>query len=236
LTVSDLDFSYGAVQVLFDVSLAVQEGEVLALLGTNGAGKSTVLRAITGISSVDRGTIYLRDRDITSARPAERLARGIVQVPGGKGVFPNLSVRENLRARGYVVRKKNLEARIERAIAPFPVLAQRLSQPAGSLSGGEQQMLALAGAMLLDPTILLIDELSIGLAPIVVEQLLATLAELKAHGLTIVVVEQSVNVALSIADRAVFMEKGQVRFEGQAQDLLARDDLVRAVFLGSENG
>ncbi len=154
-------------------------------------------------------------------------------MPGGKATFPGLSVHDNLRARGFSIGRHELEARIGKALELFPLLTGRLGRLAGSLSGGEQQMLAIAGAIMLDPELLLIDELSLGLAPIVVERLLDTIAELKRSGLTMVVVEQSVNVALSIADRAVFMEKGEVRFEGPAEDLLERDDLVRAVFLGT---
>jgi len=236
LQVRNLDFSYGAVQVLFDVSIDVWEGEVLALLGTNGAGKSTVLRAITGLSQPDRGVIRLGGRTITFAEPGTRLTHGIVQVPGGKATFPNLSVEDNLRARGFSVRRRDLDPRIDHALERFPVLRSRLDQPAGTLSGGEQQMLAIAGALLLEPKVLLIDELSLGLAPIMVQQLLEVVAALKDDGLTMVIVEQSINVALSIADRAVFMEKGQVRFEGPALELLERDDLVRAVFLGGEGG
>jgi ABC-type branched-subunit amino acid transport system ATPase component len=236
LEVRDVDFSYGPVQVLFEVNLDVRAGEVLALLGTNGAGKSTLLHAVTGLGAIDRGVLRLDGEDITRMAPDARLAKGIVEVPGGKGVFPSLSVRENLRARGYSVRRRGLDARIDGALAMFPILAQRLDQPAGTLSGGEQQMLALAGALMLEPRLLLIDELSLGLAPVIVQQLLDTVSGLKQQGLTMVIVEQSVNVALSIADRAVFMEKGQVQFEGPAQELLERDDLVRAVFLGGVGG
>ena len=236
LQVRHLDFSYGPVQVLFDVNLDVWEGEVVALLGTNGAGKSTVLRAVSGLSAGDRGVVRFAGRTLTFAEPRVRLEHGIVQVPGGKATFPNLSVAENLRARGYTVRQRDLEQRTERVLDIFPVLATRLDQPAGTLSGGEQQMLAIAGALLLDPKILLIDELSLGLAPVMVQQLLEVVRRLKEDGLTMVIVEQSVNVALSIADRAVFMEKGQVRFQGPAAELLERDDLVRAVFLGAEGG
>ena len=173
---------------------------------------------------------------MTFADPGTRLGLGIVQVPGGKATFPNLSVADNLRARGFSVRRRELDVRIDRALERFPVLRTRLDQPAGTLSGGEQQMLAIAGALLLDPKVLLIDELSLGLAPIMVQELLEVVAALKDDGLTMVIVEQSVNVALSIADRAVFMEKGRVRFQGAATDLLERGDLVRAVFLGGEGG
>jgi len=238
LQVRHLDFSYGSLQVLFDVSLDVREGEVLALLGTNGAGKSTLLRAISGLDPIDRGVVRLSGRTITYADPPTRVGLGVVQVPGGRSVFPSLSVEDNLVIGGFsmIADPTGLERRIDDVLALFPVLGDRLDQAAGTLSGGEQQMLGLAMAMLLRPRILLIDELSLGLAPVVVQQMLDTVARLKAEGLTMVIVEQSVNVALSIADRAVFMEKGQVRFEGPAADLIERDDLVRAVFLGGEGG
>ncbi|MFN2539799.1 MAG: ATP-binding protein [Mycobacteriales bacterium] len=236
LQVRHLDFSYGPVQVLFDVNIDVWEGEVVALLGTNGAGKSTVLRAVSGLSPGDRGVVRFAGRTLTYAEPRVRLEHGIVQVPGGKATFPTLTVADNLRARGYTVRHDDLEGRVQRVLELFPVLGTRLDQPAGTLSGGEQQMLALAGALMLNPKILLIDELSLGLAPVMVQQLLEVVARLKEEGLTMVIVEQSVNVALSIADRAIFMEKGQVRFHGPAAELLERDDLIRAVFLGAEGG
>ena len=238
LQVRHLDFSYGSLQVLFDVSLDVREGEVLALLGTNGAGKSTLLRAVSGLDYADRGVIRLSGRTITFAEPHTRVDLGVVQVPGGKAVYPTLSVADNLLAGGYTLigDPAELSARIEEVLDLFPALRPRLDQLAGTLSGGEQQLLGLATAMLLRPRILLIDELSLGLAPVMVQQVLETVERLKATGLTMVIVEQSVNIALSIADRAVFMEKGTVRFEGPAQELLHRDDLVRAVFLGSDGG
>jgi ABC-type branched-subunit amino acid transport system ATPase component/sugar phosphate permease len=238
LQVRNLDFSYGSVQVLFDVNLDVNEGEVVALLGTNGAGKSTVLRAVSGLCVPSRGVIRFDGETVTFADPATRVRRGIVQVPGGKAIFPTLSVMENLQAGAYtyIWDRDRLRARIEDAVALFPKLAERLDQPAGTMSGGEQQMLAIAKALLLDPRVLLIDELSLGLAPVVVQELLQVVEGLAAQGMTIVVVEQSVNVALAMASRAIFMEKGQVRFEGAAQELLDRDDLLRAVFLGGEQG
>jgi ABC-type branched-subunit amino acid transport system ATPase component len=238
LQIRHLDYSYGPVQVLFDVNLDVRRGEVLALLGTNGAGKSTLLRAISGLGFADRGVVRLAGRTVTFADPGTRVRLGIVQVPGGRAIFPTLSVAENLLAGAYtfIWDRKQLAARIDKVIELFPVLADRLDQPAETLSGGEQQMLGLASGLLLDPQILLIDELSLGLAPVVVQQLLEIVEQLKATGLTMVIVEQSINVALAVADRAVFMEKGEVRFEGPAADLLERDDLVRAVFLGGEGG
>ena len=238
LQVRNLDFSYGPLQVLFDVSVDVWPGETLALLGTNGAGKSTLLRAVSGLGIPDRGVIRVDGQSITFADTGTRVRQGVVQVPGGKAVFPSMSVAENLvvGAHTYVWDRDRLRRKFDEVLELFPKLRERLYQPAGTLSGGEQQMLAIAKGLLLDPKILLIDELSIGLAPIVVQDLLVIIEQLKAQGLTIVVVEQSVNIALKIADRAVFMEKGRVRFEGPAHELLERDDLVRAVFLGGEGG
>ena len=238
LQVRHLDFSYGPVQVLFDVNLDVRRGEVLALLGTNGAGKSTVLRAISGLGFADRGVVRLAGRTITFSEPGTRVRLGLVQVPGGKSIFPSLTVKDNLLAGAYtfIWDRRRVLARIDEVLDLFPILTERLDQPAGTLSGGEQQMLGLASALLLDPQVLLIDELSLGLAPVVVQRLLGIVERLKQTGLTMVIVEQSINVALAVADRAVFMEKGQVRFEGPAMELIDRHDLVRAVFLGGEGG
>lgn len=238
LQIRNLDFSYGQVQVLFGVDVDVRRGEVLALLGTNGAGKSTLLKAICGLSLPSRGVVRMDGRNITYLSAEDRVSEGLVQVPGGKAIFPTLSVRENLLAGAYsfIWDQDRVGARIDDVLQLFPKLAERLEQPAGTMSGGEQQMLAIAKALLLDPKVLLIDELSLGLAPVIVQELLIVVERLKASGITIVVVEQSLNVALAIADRAVFMEKGQVRFEGPADELLERDDLVRAVFLGEGEG
>ncbi|MHB8463863.1 MAG: MFS transporter [Acidimicrobiales bacterium] len=234
LQVRGLDYSYGQVQVLFGVSLDVWPGEVVALLGTNGAGKSTLLRAIGGLGIGDRGVIRFKGRTITFADPPTRVRLGIVQVPGGNAVFPTLSVADNLLAGAYsyVWDQARIDERTQYVHNLFPILHDHMDQPAGTLSGGEQQMLGIATALMLEPEVLLIDELSLGLAPVIVADLLRVVETLKATGMTIVLVEQSVNVALSIADRAVFMEKGEIRFDGPAADLVGRDDLVRAVFLG----
>jgi len=236
--VRGLDFSYGQVQVLFGVDLAVSPGEVLALLGTNGAGKSTVLANVSGLLTPDAGHVLLGGDDITRMGAEGRVRRGVVQVPGGKAVFPTLTVADNLKAGCYLLRRDRSLAneRVDEVLELFPVLAQRLGQRAATLSGGEQQMLGLAKGLLLAPTVLLIDELSLGLAPVLVQQLLAVVEALRAKQVTMILVEQSINVALTVADRAIFMEKGQVRFEGVAADLLERDDLVRAVFLGGHDG
>ena len=238
LQVHGVDFSYGSVPVLFDVGFEVRRGEVLALLGTNGAGKSTILRLVEGLATPSRGVIRLHGRTVTYVAPEQRVRLGIVSLAGGEGVFPELSVADNLAMGAFVHRhdRADLAARISRSLARFPQLAERRDTPAGQLSGGQQQMLALAMALLHDPEILLLDELSLGLAPAVVADLLGVVEDLRAQGLAMVVVEQSLNVALALADRAVFLEKGRIRFDGPARDLAERDDLVRAVFLGATAG
>jgi ABC-type branched-subunit amino acid transport system ATPase component/predicted MFS family arabinose efflux permease len=238
LQLNNIDFSYGPVQVLFDVAFEVKKGETLALLGTNGAGKSTILRVISGLGIPQRGVVRLGGRTVTYTSPQLRSRLGIQQLPGGKGVFPDMTVRQNLVMGAYIHRhdSADVERRIASVLELFPDLERRQGQRASSMSGGQQQMLALARVLLHEPEILLIDELSLGLAPTVVQDLLELIRRLQERGQTIILVEQSLNVALSVADRAIFLEKGQVRFEGSAEDLLKRDDLARAVFLGRDGG
>ena len=193
---------------------------------------------ISGLGVPERGVVRLNGQNVTYVMPEMRAKMGIVQLPGGKGVFGNLTVGQNLAvsARMHTSSKAEIDEHVDRIYELFPELAVLRKQLAGSLSGGQNQMLALGRVLLHEPEILLIDELSLGLAPVVVQRLLAIIEELKARGQTMLIVEQSLNVALSIADRAIFLEKGEVRFEGVARDLLERDDLVRAVFFGSEGG
>ena len=224
---------YGGVQVLFGVDFEVMPGEMVALLGTNGAGKSTLLKAITGLVDPSGGHISFNGRDITQADPKTCASLGIMTVPGGRGIFPTLTVADNLKVACWQFRRdrKVADEAIERVLGYFPVLRQRARTLAGDLSGGEQQMLSLAQAFLAEPKLLLVDELSLGLAPIVVAQLVEILRAIHQRGTTIVLVEQSVNTALELAERAVFMEKGAVRFTGATADLLQRPDILRAVFL-----
>jgi ABC-type branched-subunit amino acid transport system ATPase component/predicted MFS family arabinose efflux permease len=233
LVCRDVDVHYDAVQVLFGVDFEVTEGEIVALLGTNGAGKSTLLRAISGVTAPSNGAIFFDGDDITQLPPNEHAAKGIVQMPGGRGVFPSLTVQENLRLGSWMQRHDAEGARdaTERVLGFFPVLREKLDQAAGDLSGGQQQMLALGQAFLSQPKLLMIDELSLGLAPAIVEQLLAIVTAIHAQGTTVILVEQSVNVALTVAERAVFMEKGEVRFEGPTAELMSRGDILRSVFL-----
>jgi ABC-type branched-subunit amino acid transport system ATPase component len=234
LRVRNVEFSYGQLQVLFDISLDVHRGEALALLGTNGAGKSTLLRVIAGLERPSAGSVALAGRDITGT-PAERIAsEGLLLIPGGHSVFTDMTVAENLEMQALQIRNQRalVRERMELVLTTFPNLAERLSQPAGRLSGGEQQQLALAKALLLDAQVLCIDELSLGLAPVVVGELLEIVRRLHQAGVTLVVVEQSLNIAAQLCERAIFLEKGQVRFEGRTADLLEQDDIARAVFLG----
>jgi len=234
LGVQDVDFSYGHLQVLFGISMDVQRGEALALVGTNGAGKSTLLRVIAGLETPTAGSVTFDDRDITGAR-AERLAgEGLVLIPGGRAIFTDMTVAENLEMQSLSIRKQGalVRERKERVLTTFPRLAERLGQHAGTLSGGEQQQLALAKALMLDPKLLCIDELSLGLAPVVIAELMEIVRRLNEDGITLVVVEQSLNVAAQICSRAIFLEKGEVRFAGECAELLERDDIARAVFFG----
>jgi ABC-type branched-subunit amino acid transport system ATPase component/predicted MFS family arabinose efflux permease len=235
LQLANVDFSYGPVQVLFDVGFEVHRGETVALVGTNGAGKSTILRVVSGLGVPERGVVRLNGRNVTYVAPEARARLGIVQLPGGRGVFPNLTVEQNLRLSARLAGKPAGPA-VAEALRTFPELAERHNQLAVTLSGGQQQMLALARVLVHRPAILLIDELSLGLAPVVVARLLAVIEQLRAEGQTMVIVEQSLNIALAVADRAIFLEKGTIRFAGPARDLLDRGELVRAVFFGTEGG
>jgi branched-chain amino acid transport system ATP-binding protein len=229
-----VEVAYSGVKVLFGVDLAVNSGEIVALLGTNGAGKSTLLRAIAGVQEPSGGVIFLDGVDVTHKPPHESAAAGVVVVPGGRAVCHSLTVRENLKLAAWLKRKDHayVAERTEQALELFPRLRERLDTEAGNLSGGEQQMLAIAQSYLMEPRLLMIDELSLGLAPQVVESLLESIRAINATGTTILLVEQSINVALTIAQRAIFMDKGEIRFDGSTEELLSRPDLVRSVFMG----
>jgi ABC-type branched-subunit amino acid transport system ATPase component len=233
LKCTGVDVSYGPVQILFGVDLEVKRGEVVALLGTNGAGKSTLLKAICGLKAPKAGTVELMGEDITGLSADIVADKGAALMPGGKGIFPTLTVAENLRLASWLIkddpqRVKDTKAEV---LDLFPILAERSGQLAGDLSGGEQQMLALGGALMTSPELLMIDELSLGLAPTIVARLLEVVDEIHRRGTTIIVVEQSVNVALNLAERAVFMEKGEFRFTGPTRELLDRPDILRSVFI-----
>jgi len=229
---------YDGRMVIQGVDLDFDEGEIVALLGTNGAGKSTLLKSISGTVEADRGAVIFDGRDITHAPPHEIAALGIVQMPGGAGVFGSLTVRENLELAGWTNRGDSLQVAQARSeiLEMFPILGARLDEPAANLSGGQQQMLALSMSFVMRPRVLLIDELSLGLAPVIVGQMLPVIQRLAATGVTVVLVEQSVNVALTVADRAYFLERGEIRFSGPTAELLERPDVLRSVFLAEASG
>lgn len=233
LQIHNLDFAYGTQPVLFDVNLEVPEGEIAALLGTNGAGKSTLLRAVAGLDHPTRGAIRLFGANSTWLEAEQILELGAGLLVGGKMTFPSLTVRENLRVAGHALRHEGTRSRaaLDEALGAFPALVPLLDRPAGALSGGEQQMLGLARVLLSRPRLLMIDELTIGLAPRMVEDLIAIVRQVNADGTTVLLVEQSVNLALSLASHSFFLERGEVRFDGPTPELLQRDDLLRPVFL-----
>jgi ABC-type branched-subunit amino acid transport system ATPase component len=233
LRIRGLEVGYARVQVLFGLDLDVAPGEAVAVLGTNGAGKTTLLRAISGLLTPTAGTIELDGDDLSRVSAEARARRGIVQVRGGD-VFAGLTVEENLRAAlaAHPEARRDAAARIASVYDVFPALAAHRKQDAASLSGGEQQMVALGCALLFEPALLLVDELSLGLAPLVLQRLLDVLDGLQADGQAMVVVEQSLVVAARLTDRVVFVEKGAIRFDGSPADLTADDELARAVFLG----
>jgi ABC-type branched-subunit amino acid transport system ATPase component/MFS family permease len=233
LAVRELHVGYDGVVVLADVAIEIDEGEIVALVGTNGAGKSTLLRAISGVVEADHGAIVFDGRDITHLPPDEIARLGVAQVPGGEGIFPNLRVEDNLRVAAWQGRRhgEHDANMIDEALTAFPSLASRRDERAANLSGGQQQMLALAMATITRPKLFLIDELSLGLSPIVVEQLLGAIESMRRAGTAILLVEQSMNVAVAVADRVYVMETGVVRFSGSADELAAHPELLWSVYL-----
>jgi ABC-type branched-subunit amino acid transport system ATPase component/MFS family permease len=233
LAVRELNVGYDGVVVLADMAIEVDEGEIVALVGTNGAGKSTLLRAIGGVVEADHGAIVFDGRDITHLPPDEIARLGVAQVPGGEGIFPNLRVEDNLRVAAWQGRRRGERDAdmIDEALAAFPTLASRRDERAANLSGGQQQMLALAMATITRPKLFLIDELSLGLSPIVVEQLLRAIEAMRRAGTAILLVEQSMNVAVAVADRVYVMETGVVRFSGPAAELATHPELLWSVYL-----
>jgi len=229
LEVRDVHLSYGRIRALQGVSVTVNTGEIVTLVGPNGAGKSSLLRAIAGVERPERGTVhYLGER--IEARPEMLVRRGIVLVPEGRATLRHLTVRENLLLGAYVRRDREIAADVERIVQRFPRLGERLAQKAGTLSGGEQQILAIGRALMARPRLLLLDEPSLGLAPLVVSAIFSTISELRDEGVTILLVEQNARQALQLADRAYVLETGSIVLEGA--DLLA-DERVRAAYLGA---
>jgi branched-chain amino acid transport system ATP-binding protein len=231
LEVSGLKSGYGAAEVLRGIDLAIEPGEIVALLGSNGAGKSTFNNTICGIVPARAGMVRFDGVDVSRADHTRTVAAGLIQVPEGRRIFPNLDVRENLELGAYRRGGANRARNIERVYATFPRLKERINQNAGTLSGGEQQMLAIGRGMMAEPKLLILDEPSLGLSPLLVEEMFGLIGKLNAEGLAILLVEQNVAQSLDIAERAYVMENGAIRFQGTPAGLLANPDLKRA-YLG----
>ena len=230
LEVKDVDVTYGDIQALWDVSFDVRKGEMVALVGSNGSGKSTVLRTISGVQKPKKGTITIEGVRADTGEAHRVVDLGVALVPEGRRLFRDMTVLENLELGGYIGRaRKSKEENLQWVSQMFPILKQRLNQLAGTLSGGEQQMLAIARALMSDPKVLLVDELSMGLAPIIVKNIYKKLKEInQSRDVTILVVEQNVRLALEVADRGYVIENGRITLEGKGSDLLASDEIKSA--------
>src|SRR6478609_3238616 len=226
-----VNISYGAIQAVREVSLEIPKGQVVTIIGANGAGKSTLLKSVVGLEPVVTGRVFLDGKDITSVPAHKRTKLGIALSPEGRGVFPDQTVQDNLLLGAYAVTDSTAQ-KIERSYKMFPRLRERQDQMAGTLSGGEQQMLAIARALMCDPKLLLLDEPSLGLAPIIIQDIFRTIRTLRETGLTILLVEQMANQALAVADFAYVLETGRITHQGKGSELL-NDERVRAAYLGA---
>jgi branched-chain amino acid transport system ATP-binding protein len=234
LEARDIVVHYGRIKALHGVSLVVRKGELVTLLGSNGAGKTTIMRAISGLRPLTSGSVWFEGNDISRVKAHRRVTEGLIQAPEGRGVFPGMSVVENLEMGCYGRKfpsKAEHKERLDWVLETFPRLAERRSQVGGTLSGGEQQMLAIGRALMARPEVLLLDEPSMGLAPMVISQIFKIIADINAQGTTVLLVEQNAQQALSRSDRAYILETGEVTREGNARELLA-DDSIRAAYLG----
>jgi branched-chain amino acid transport system ATP-binding protein len=235
LSVDGVTSGYGPVTVLRDVSLNVAEGEIVAILGANGAGKSTLLKTIVGLLRPTSGTVHAHGDDITGKAPEDITRRQVVLVPEGRQLFDSMTVRENLILGGYTQPKGDRDGNMREVFDLFPILRERQAQKASSLSGGQRQMVALGRALMAKPTLLMLDEPSLGLAPLIIKETFETLAKLRDSGVTILIVEQNAMMTLALADRAYVLERGRVAMEGVADDL-AKDPRVRKAYLGLDVG
>ena len=232
LKIDKINAGYGDLHVLFDVSMELEQGEVVSLVGSNGAGKTTLLRILAGLEKVQSGSVTYMGKDLLACKSYERAALGISQIPQGRDILGSLSVIDNLRMGAYIKdARAKCEENIERSFEMYPILRERHNQLAGSLSGGQQQMLAIARSLMSNPKLLMLDEPSLGLAPIIVEEMFEIIANVAKQGVTILIVEQNLMQALSIADRGYVMENGRIVMTGTAKELMANDE-IRAAYLG----
>ena len=233
LTVSDINVFYGNIHAIHGVSFDVQQGEIVTLIGANGAGKSTILKTVSGLLRSKTGKISFLDSEIGTVPPHNIVKRGLVQVPEGRRIFLRMSVQQNLEMGNYIHNKDTMQEKIEDVFARFPRLKERRKQLGGTLSGGEQQMLAIGRALMTSPTLLMLDEPSMGLAPLLVEQIFDIIKELNESGVTILLVEQNARMALSVANRGYVLETGRIVASATAEELL-EDPAVRRAYLGGE--
>lgn len=232
LEIKSLSSSYGRIQALRDINITIGQGEIVALVGANGAGKSTLLKIISGVQPLTKGSIHFDGVDITQARSHQRVRMGIAQVPEGRQVFSPMSVEDNLLLGAYTRKRQDMRPSLERCYAMFPQLEERRGQSAGTLSGGEQQMLAIGRALMAAPKLLLLDEPSMGLAPLIAEQILRTTSSLKDANVTVFLVEQNAHAALSLSDRGYVMESGEVVMSDTGHNLLSNAQ-IKSAYLGS---
>ena len=230
LSVKDLNVSYGAIHAIHDVSLDVNDGEIVSLIGANGAGKTTILHTITGLKKAQSGSVTYNNTDLLKTEPSKIITLGMAHVPEGRHIFPGMTVEENLEMGAYI-RKDDLSASMKEVYERFPRLKERRKQLAGTLSGGEQQMLAVGRALMSKPSILLMDEPSMGLSPLLVKEIFSIIKEVHKQGITVLLVEQNTKMALSISDRAYVLETGHISMSGAADELL-NDEQVKKAYLG----
>ncbi|WP_407406798.1 ABC transporter ATP-binding protein [Peribacillus sp.] len=234
LKLTDVTVCYGSFTAIKQVNIEVEKGEIVVLLGANGAGKSTTFRSISGISKLAQGEIHFEELAIGGRTPDKNVQAGIVQCAEGRKLFPQMTVQENLKMGAYVHRKKKMEIKssLENVYHLFPILKEKLHDEAGSLSGGQQQMLAIGRALMSKPKLLMLDEPSVGLAPLIVEQMFQVIEEINREGITVLLAEQNANAALSIADKGYVFENGEIVVEGTAKELLSNDE-VRKAYIGA---
>ena len=235
LKLDNISAYYGNINALSNINLEVEQGEIVSLLGANGAGKSSTLKVISGLLEPRDGDVYFRDDKITGMEPEKIVDHGIIHIPEGRQIFPTLTVAENLKIGAYRIRKStNWRNKLDDIFEYFPVLSDRKEQQGGTLSGGEQQMLAIARGLMAEPELLMLDEPSLGLAPLIVKDIFKIIKKINSEGVTILLVEQNANMALKIANRAYILETGEIVHSGKAEDL-ASDEKVKEAYLGSKH-